>query len=614
MSIKRILSVFLAVIMVLLSAVSVNAAEPSSAEKKLTIIDLSEHNGNVNWSVTSGLIDGAILRIGYRGNTYRQNIVEDKLFSSHLSGVKQYNIPYGIYFYSVALNTTEAIEEANWVIKTLKAYKCKPSMPIFFDMEESIQIEKLTNRERTDIIRAFCKTLNDQGYYAGFYTNYYWITNLLYPADLEQYAVWIAQWASACAYTGKYDMWQYTGSGKMDGINHDVDISYCYKNYPDFIKKYGYNGYTGTDDPGEDSEIDYSKSGTYKITFSYLNVRNGPSLLYDKIGSLSQNDEVYVNYIQDGWGNISYGAGHGWISLDKLYISKTSDYITTKEKLGYYIVSTDVLNVREGYSTDYNKVGQLYKGDSVFITQIKNNWGCFYQGEAKHWICLDYADFYSTVCFITGIDGKYLAPKTIKSGMSFTLPKWNIALDSKTTFKGWALSSGGSVKYSDGASVTAGNSNIALFAVLNKDDTPSVLYTNPTKPRAKTDNMFVVSDEKMSQSGFITKYIKPASGVTYSVKLSDSSYMGTGSEIEFKYKDKTAEKLYVVISGDCNGDGICNCLDLADALNISQGTKSTVSYSVCQKKAADINLDGKVDSADLKIIKNVASGSADLPH
>lgn len=603
MSIKRIISVIAALILVMCSVVSIKAIEPEAAEMK--IIDVSTWNNSINWSVASGNVDGVIARIGYRGSVYHENIAEDSLFYSHMNSARQYSLPFGVYFYSIALNEEEAAEEANWVINRLKYYNCKPDMPIYIDAEDSVQQSSLTNRQRTDIILAFCKTMKNNGYYAGVYANKYWLTSLVYPSEFSDYPVWVAQYNSTCTYSGKYGMWQYTETGTVNGINGGVDISECYCNYPLFIKKYGYNGYDGSEEPADESK-DYSKRGTYSVTSS-VTVRIGASESYTSMGTLPAGSEVYVDYASDGWGIIPYSNSTGWIKLNSS-VKKSSGYITTKSELGYYIVNTDVLNVRGGPTTDYTKISELYYGETVFISGVQNGWGYYYGGGGKRWICLDYAVFHGTVCFETGVSGKYIQPVRIKTGTSGTLPKWNISQTDKA-FSGWSLTSGGAVKYTDGAKITMGSANVVLYAV----NVSKAAYTFAKSPRESQNGMAVISTEGMKSADFIKTYISLSGGYTCSMKNAAGTLTGTGSEVTFSLNGKAVSKLTVVLSGDCNGDGICDGIDLADALNISQGTKSTVKYSDAQKKAADVNLDGKVDSADITIIRNVAFGSADLP-
>ena len=62
----------------------------------------------------------------------------------------------------------------------------------------------------------------------------------------KKYTLWIAEYNSKCNYAGSYDMWQYSSKGKISGISGNVDMNYCYKDFPAAIKNGGLNGYTKT--------------------------------------------------------------------------------------------------------------------------------------------------------------------------------------------------------------------------------------------------------------------------------------------------------------------------------------------------------------------------------
>jgi hypothetical protein len=69
------------------------------------------------------------------------------------------------------------------------------------------------------------------------------LTSYVDDSTQAKYPVWVAQYNSKCTYTKDYGMWQYSSTGSVDGISGNVDMDYCYKDYPGIIKKNGYNGY-----------------------------------------------------------------------------------------------------------------------------------------------------------------------------------------------------------------------------------------------------------------------------------------------------------------------------------------------------------------------------------
>lgn len=607
-SAKRIAAAVISAVMILCAVLGVGAVSPENAEMK--VVDLSKWNDSIDWSKTSKAVDGVIARIGYRGSVNRDSIVEDNLFSAHYNACVTYSVPFSCYFFSTALNTAQAVEEAQWVIKTLKKYNCKPEFPVYIDMEDTQVQNNLTNSQRTAIAKAFCDEMAKNGYYPGVYANKYWLTSLLNMSQLTDVSVWVAQYASQCSYAGKYDMWQYTETGSVNGIKGNVDVNICYRDYPSFIKKYGYNGYDkpGGDEPEEPSVADTSRFGTYKITADSLNVRTGAGMQFDIAGSVSRGDEVYVYDEKDGWGMISFNNSTGWISLNSAYSTKQSDYITTKNSLGFYCVNTDALNVRSGAGTSNSKVGTLSRGDTVFVNAINGNWGSYNYGYGKKgWICLDYTVFNGIVCFDGGKGDGSMKHQIIPSGTSAKLQKCSFTLSGES-FYGWSLQSGGDKAYDDCASFTMGKSNVILYALYS--GSPYTALKNSAKID-KEKSLLIITDEAVKPDELVTMYFDLTPGATAKLSGADGNFAGTGSCVTLSYNGKTVS-LTVSLKGDINGDGMRDSLDLADAAAILYG--SSKSYSAAAHTAADLNGDSKADSADVEILKDIVFNGSSLPE
>lgn len=606
-SAKRVVAAVISAVMILCAVFCVGAASPENANMK--VIDLSKWNDSIDWSKTSKAVDGVIARIGYRGSVNRDSIVEDNLFSTHYSSCAKYSVPFSCYFFSTALNTAQAVEEAQWVIKTLQKYNCKPEFPIYIDMEDTQVQNNLTNSQRTAIAKAFCTELLKNGYYPGIYANKYWMTSLLNMSQLTEASVWVAQYASECSYAGKYDMWQYTETGSVSGIKGNVDVNTCYRDYPTFIKKYGYNGYgqPGGDEPEEPSTADASKFGTYKITTDSLNVRTGAGTGFGIVGSLSRGDEVYVYDEKDGWGMISFSDSIGWISLNSAYSSKQSDYITTKTALGFYDINTDSLNVRSGAGTSNSKVGSLSRGDTVFITGINGGWGCYNYGYGKKgWIYLEYTVFNGVVSFDPGAGTGSMKTQIIPSGSAAKLEKSSFTLSGES-FYGWSLQKGGDKAYDDCASFTMGKSNVILYALYSGSPYSSV------KNGAEIDkdkSLLLITDEALNPDELAGRYFNLTPGATAQVSCAYGAFAGTGSVVTLNYNGKKST-LTVSLKGDVNGDGMRDSLDLADVAAISHG--SSKSYSAAARSAADLNGDSKIESVDIEILKDVVFNGSSLP-
>ena len=81
---------------------------------------------------------------------------------------------------------------------------------------------------RTEIVDAFCKTIQSAGKKAGIYASKSWYNNQLDMSKLNNYYIWVAQYNTECTYTGRYDIWQYTETGKVPGIEGNVDLNISY--------------------------------------------------------------------------------------------------------------------------------------------------------------------------------------------------------------------------------------------------------------------------------------------------------------------------------------------------------------------------------------------------
>jgi GH25 family lysozyme M1 (1,4-beta-N-acetylmuramidase) len=82
---------------------------------------------------------------------------------------------------------------------------------------------------RTAVINAFCKTIQDSGLEAGVYASRNWYYNYLNTSEIDDYYIWLAEYRQTPEYTGKYNMWQYTSSGTVAGIEGRVDLDISYK-------------------------------------------------------------------------------------------------------------------------------------------------------------------------------------------------------------------------------------------------------------------------------------------------------------------------------------------------------------------------------------------------
>jgi len=186
-------------------------------------IDVSEHQKLIRWSeVAASGIDFAYIRLGRRGTT-EGGLFLDEYFSSNIIAAKNAGLKVGVYFFSQAKTVTEAFEEAEYVISNLQPYSV--NLPVVFDWEEDERTADLDPSILNDCAVAFCETVKNAGYepcvYFGRLTGYY----LFDLQRLNSYKFWFSlpdmSWPSF--YYG-VDMWQYSFSGSVPGIDTETDL------------------------------------------------------------------------------------------------------------------------------------------------------------------------------------------------------------------------------------------------------------------------------------------------------------------------------------------------------------------------------------------------------
>lgn len=201
---------------------SSNSSSNSNANRVEVGVDVSSWQGNqIDWNQVSTVASFAIVRAGYRGASGR--VAEDTCAVRNVNAAKSAGMQVGLYFYSIATNIFQAMEEADIAVNV--ANKCGGvSLPIYFDMEDN-RVASLSRQDKTTIANAFIDRVHSYGYNAGFYSYLYWMKDQMDMNGLRSDSVWVAQYNNTCTYTGKYDFWQYTSQGSVPGISGNVDMN-----------------------------------------------------------------------------------------------------------------------------------------------------------------------------------------------------------------------------------------------------------------------------------------------------------------------------------------------------------------------------------------------------
>ena len=201
-------------------------------------IDISKWQNGFDFDkVKSEGVEFIILRGAYSNS-------KDSCFEDFYKSCNDRGIPVGVYHYSMAKSVMDAKKEAELMLSILKGKQFE--YPIYIDVEDKTQA-KLGKATLTAIIKTYCDTLEQAGYYVGIYSTYYFLRDYTNVSELNKYDKWIAQWASKCSCPIPYGMWQFGGetnkirSNKIAGVTCDQD--YAYKDYPTQIKNAGLNGF-----------------------------------------------------------------------------------------------------------------------------------------------------------------------------------------------------------------------------------------------------------------------------------------------------------------------------------------------------------------------------------
>lgn len=247
----------------------------------MKVIDVSEHNGSINFNkVKADGVEGVVIRAGYgKGNV-------DKKFTANITGAIKAGLHIGIYWFSYAYDIDMAKREARFCNDIIQPYRVNIDMPVFFDWEyDSMKFAK-KNKVTPDkalitaMTKVFCEETELLGYVGGYYLNLDYSKNYYDEAQLTSYKRWFARYTKA-EQKDCY-LWQSSSSGKVDGINGNVDMDVLW------------GGLEAVSDNLEDLSVEIEKSvekaesvvklpyevgKTYTVSVkSALNVRTAPGM------------------------------------------------------------------------------------------------------------------------------------------------------------------------------------------------------------------------------------------------------------------------------------------------------------------------------------------------
>lgn len=186
-------------------------------------IDVSEHNGEINWTLVKNQIDFAFIRAGYGSSV-------DATFHRNASECSRLDIPFGVYWFSYALNQQDAGQEAKTCIRLCSPYSGKLGIAFDYEDDSDRLFKKAWGRaanenELCSMANAFLSNVKSSGYKPILYSNQNYL-NRGFNAIKNSYSLWYANWRAELPENApKCEFWQHSASGRVNGIKTVVDLN-----------------------------------------------------------------------------------------------------------------------------------------------------------------------------------------------------------------------------------------------------------------------------------------------------------------------------------------------------------------------------------------------------
>ncbi|MCL1865978.1 MAG: glycoside hydrolase family 25 protein [Oscillospiraceae bacterium] len=205
-------------------------------------MDISRWNGDIDWeSVGKSGLDFVMMRIGVgaytdKSGTFHENAMDSK-YKEYVKGAQENGLEVGVYWYSYAKTVADMEQEAVFLLGLLSNYKL--TYPVALDMEEQ---RGYYTDDPSDMADAFLNIISDAGYFPMLYSYKNWLESYITVDVREKYAVWVAHIdVSATSYKNPYYMWQYSWTGRVSGMNGNVDMNIAYRDFADYIRRHELN-------------------------------------------------------------------------------------------------------------------------------------------------------------------------------------------------------------------------------------------------------------------------------------------------------------------------------------------------------------------------------------
>lgn len=203
-----------------------------------TGIDVSRYQGTIDWAAVARA--GKQFAIIRAVSSNDSGVYVDPMFERNYTNAKAAGLRVGVYYYTYAQSESYADQELQALTKALAGKKLE--YPVFVDMEAE-GVAALGRDRATQLALYALDKLRAAGWYSGLYTYSNFAKTRLDMAKLKAYPFFVADYTGRVTYQGAYQMWQYSSTGKVDGISGNVDLDYSYEDFLPAIQQGGYNGY-----------------------------------------------------------------------------------------------------------------------------------------------------------------------------------------------------------------------------------------------------------------------------------------------------------------------------------------------------------------------------------
>ena len=359
------------------------------------VIDVSGWQGDIDWAkAKADGVEGVIIRLGYgEGNN------ADKKAQRNISECKRLGIPFGIYWYSYADTPALAKEEGADVVAKLKQFGVNPSdlaYPVYYDLE------KWTwegHKPPTDpnvynnIVNNWYSALQSAGYKnLGVYSYTSYLQGPLKHADIYAKTTWVAQYGARMGFDSfptNSRGWQYTSSGKVDGISGNVDMNAFgnkeFVNGGHWVTKNGQKYWRDSDGSLARSKEIYDPESN-----AWYWIDSDGTMAHDKDVYLRSNGGKWVRYDSNGHmikgEDFRYGV---WYNFDFTTgaMSKGMTYLSNGNKWVYYDMVTGKMAHGEAYLNFDKEHSGWYLFDN--ITGARCTGDIFIRANGGKWVRYD---------------------------------------------------------------------------------------------------------------------------------------------------------------------------------------------------------------------------------